>query len=530
MSSKTASKESARKRAARKQMVVIDGRGAPTAANDGGDITGAISLFDSEGRKRPQADVLLEIGRRHKLFRDPSGDTYAQLMHDGHLEVHAVESKGYREHLAAEYYAIAAKGCSRNAMVDALDTLAAQARFAGDVRPVWLRTARDEDSLVIDRGDPEWSEIHVDALGWEVRQGGDVAFRRAHRMKPLPLPDESVTPAEGFARLWKYANVTSADRVLVAAFILGAFKPQGPYPLLMVSGEQGTGKSTFSRLLKRLIDPSAAPLRQPPKEPRDVLVAAINTWLLCLDNLSWLPPELSDTLCRISTGGAISERTLFSNLDETLVEVQRPVVMNGIEELATRPDLAQRGIHVELEPVRRVLPEAKLLRDFDADAPAIFGAILTALATCVATHEHVKLDPMPRMADFAQWAAAGMSTLGFQTSDFLAAYRANQAAGLQQGLDSSPVGRAVVEFMATRTEWRGTASDLLASLRDLADSNDQRSRQWPKVPRALSAALTRLGPALRSAGIAREHNRTSAAREIRLIRQPEKQPETEVKP
>lgn len=502
MSSEASPKESARKRAARKKMTIIDGSGAvpEEAAND----SAQVSLYDAEGRRRPQLDLLLEIGSRHKLFRDPGGDTFAQLMHDGHLEVHAIESKGYREHLAGEYYAITAKGCSRKVMVDALDTLAAQARFAGETRPVWLRTAHDQGAVVIDRGDPDWSEIYVDRTGWEVGPGGGVAFRRPHRMKPLPLPDESVTPAEGFARLWKYANVKPADRVLVAAFILGAFKPQGPYPLLMVSGEQGTGKSTFSRLLKRLIDPSAAPLRQPPKEPRDVLVAALNTWLLCLDNLSWLPPDLSDTLCRISTGGAISERTLHTNLAETLVEVQRPVVMNGIEELATRPDLAQRGIHVELEPVSRVLPEAKLFRDFDADAPAIFGALLTALAVCVGTHEGVKLDPMPRMADFAQWAAAGMTTLGFQTSDFLAAYHANQDAGLKQGLDSSPVGRAVVEFMATRNEWRGTASELLASLRDLADANDVRSRQWPKVPRALSAALTRLAPALRSAGIHRE--------------------------
>lgn len=512
MSSELKPQQSARTRAARKRLTIIDS-GGRKAAND----SGGISLFDSDGRKRPQSDVLLEIGRGHKLFRDPAGDTYAQLVHGGHLEVHAVESKGYREHLAAGYYAIAEKGCSRNAMADAIDTLAAQARFDGDVRPVWLRTAHENGALVIDRGDADWSEIRVGVTGWEVGPGGAVAFRRAHRMQALPLPDEVERPAEAFGRLWQYANVAPGDRVLVAAFILGAFKPEGPYPLLMVSGEQGTGKSTFSRLLKRLVDPSAAPLRQPPKEPRDVLVAAINTWLLCLDNLSWLPPELSDTLCRISTGGAISERTLFSNLDETLVEVQRPVVMNGIEELAARPDLAQRGIHVELEPVKRVLPEAQLLRDFEADAPAIFGAILAALAVCVTTHESVKLEPMPRMADFARWAAAGMTTLGFQTSGFLDAYHANQDAGLRQGLDSSPVGRAIVAFMHGRKEWRGSASELLAGLRDFADPNDQRSKQWPKVPRALSAALTRLGPALRSAGVGRESGWANRERYLRLF-------------
>lgn len=249
-----------------------------------------------------------------------------------------------------------------------------------------------------------------------------------------------------------------------------------------------------------------------------MLVAAINTWLLCLDNLSWLPPDLSDTLCRISTGGAISERALFSNTDEVLIEVQRPVVMNGIEELASRPDLAQRGIHVELEPVKRVIPEAQLLRDFNADAPAIFGAILTALAVCVTTHEHVKLDPMPRMADFARWAHAGLSTLGFQSNDFLDAYQANQDAGLRLGLDSSPVGRALVTFMENRHEWRGTASELLQALVGV-EGVDHRSKQWPRTPRALSAALTRLGPALRSSGIGRDSGWANRERYVRLFQQ-----------
>ena len=510
-------KESARKRGGKRGITVIDGTSRPSGRGEDGQ-PGRVSLYDADGRKRPQADVLLEIGRRHRLFRDPGGDAFAQLSHDGHLEVHAVESKTYREHLAAAFYDSAEKGCGRSAMTDAGDTLVAQARFGGEVRTVWLRTAHEDGALVIDLGDENWSEIHVDVTGWAVTTGGGTMFRRPTRMLALPMPVESMHPADAFARLWKYANVTPSDRVLVAAFMLGAFKARGPYPLLMVCGEQGTGKSTFSRLVKRLIDPSAAPLRQPPKEPRDVLVAALNSWLLCLDNLSWLPPELSDTLCRISTGGAISERTLFSNLDETLVEVQRPVIMNGIEELATRPDLAQRGIHVELEPVKRVMPEAQLFREFDEDAPGIFAAILNALALCVSTHEHVKLDPMPRMADFARWAAAGLPALGYEIPEFLEAYQANQDAGLRLGLDSSPVGRALVGFMDGRQEWRGSASELLQSIVHV-EGVDQRCKQWPRTPRALSASLTRLGPALRSAGIGREQERSGKERRIRLFLQ-----------
>jgi hypothetical protein len=168
--------------------------------------------------------------------------------------------------------------------------------------------------------------------------------------------------------------------------------------------------------------------------------------------------------------------------------------------------------------VKRVIPEAQLLRDFNNDAPAIFGAILAALGVCVTTHEHVKLDPMPRMADFARWAHAGLGTLGFQSNDFLDAYQANQDAGLRLGLDSSPVGRALVTFMDGRPEWRGTASELLLALAGV-DGVDTRSKQWPRTSRALSAALTRLGPALRSSGIGRESGHAGRERYVRLFQQ-----------
>jgi len=125
--------------------------------------------------------------------------------------------------------------------------------------------------------------------------------------------------------------------VMIVAWIVAAFRPTGPYPVLVVNGEQGSAKSTVCRILWMLFDPNAAPLRSEPKEPRDLMIAATNAWCLMLENLSGVPAWLSDALCRIATGGGFATRKLYSDDEEKLFDAQRPVVLNGIPELATRP-------------------------------------------------------------------------------------------------------------------------------------------------------------------------------------------------
>ena len=479
------------------------------------EILAGILLRDGDGRLRKQADILVDIGLRHQPFHDPGGDGYAYVKRAGHTEVHALESRLYRELLAGNYYALTGKGCNRNSLADAITTLCAEARFKGECRPVWVRVASDNGDIAIDLGTNDWRIIRISKDGWHIEEGGRVMFRRAGKSLPLPLPADPQ-----FYKLWRYLNVREVDRVLVAAFLLMALNPDGPYPVLILSGEQGTAKSSFAKIVKRFTDNSRSLLRSAPKEVRDLLVGALNTWLLCLDNLSWLPPEISDALCRLSTGGAIAERTLYSNLEETLVEVKRPVIVNGIEELATRPDLAERGIHIELETLRERRTEAELWAAFETDAPSIFAGLLDGIAMALRNVGTVKIDKLPRMADFALWAEAGLPALGFQAGEFMAAYTHNLTEGLTLGIESSAVGRALRAFMADRLTWTGTTADLLSELCGHASEGTQRERAWPRSSNALSGHLSRLGPGLRNAGVQIQRIRTGAARLVVLTKEP----------
>jgi hypothetical protein len=257
--------------------------------------------------------------------------------------------------------------------------------------------------------------------------------------------------------IWKYVNVEESDRVLIAGWLLAALRPHGPFPILLLLGEQGTGKSHSSRTLKALTDPSGVPLRPPPRDDRDLLVAALNSWVLALDNLSGATPQLSDALCRLATGGALAGRKLYTDAEESAYNIQRPVILNGIDDMASRPDLADRCIHLALPPLTTRFTESEMGDMFKDDAPSIIAALLDGLVLALRDHRRVNIGQLPRMADFAQWAAAGVPALGFTAHEFMEAYRRNQADAVALGLEASAVASTLRSFAERHGRWKGTA-------------------------------------------------------------------------
>src|SRR5262249_1482769 len=198
--------------------------------------------------------------------------------------------------------------------------------------------------------------------------------------------------------------------------LLNALHPSGPYFVAVLVGEQGSAKSCAARILRTLVDPSEIPLRSPPRDERDLLVGAAKNWVLALDNLSALPAWLSDGLCRISTGGGHSARQLFTDGEAFSLRANRPVTLPGIKDVATRPDLAERSLQLELESIQdaRRVAEGALWRRLDDGRPEIFTALVNGLVRAQRDLPDLKLDRLPRMADAAVWATAGEGALGWE--------------------------------------------------------------------------------------------------------------------
>ena len=304
-----------------------------------------------------------------------------------------------------QYYERTWDAPSPAALNAALNVLEAQAQFDGPQRKVSVRLAEQDGLIYLDLADEFWRCVEIGPNGWRIAEDPPVRFRRSAGMQPLPLPVRGGS-IESLAPFFNLASEN--DFVLVVAWLLGALRAGGPYPVLAIAGEQGSAKTVLSKLLRALIDPSVAPVRALPRDERELFIAANNGHVLAFDNLSGLPPWLSDTLCRLTSGGAFSTRRLFTDQDEILFAAARPIILNGIEEVITRPDLADRAILLMLAPIaeRQRRPETALWREFELARPHILGALLDAAAHGLQMLPQVRLQWLPRMADFALWATA----------------------------------------------------------------------------------------------------------------------------
>jgi hypothetical protein len=407
-------------------------------------------------------------------------------------------SSGPTLHLRC-YYQATGSAPGAAAIRSALDLLEARAQFDAPEQAVSIRVAEHAGRLYLDLADEHWRTVAIGPDGWRVLGCPPVRFRRAPGMLPLPAPE----PGGSIEALRSFLNLSNQnDFVLVVAWLLAALRSSGPYPLLAISGEQGSAKTVLSKLLRALIDPNVAAVRALPREERELMIAANNGHLLAFDNLSGLPAWLSDALCRLTSGGSFAVRQLYTDDEEVLFKATRPTLLNGIEDVIRRSDLADRAIFLTLGPIEEAQrrPEAELWREFEIARPCILGALLDAVVHGLRAVGRVQLDRLPRMADFTLWATACETAL-WSAGTFARAYAANRRAAVESIIEADPIATCMRTIMVDRTMWTGSASDLLRLCAESGSDDISRGPAWAKNPRALTGRLRRAQTFLRTLGI-----------------------------
>ena len=454
--------------------------------------------------KPTQAELLIRLAENahHDLFHTPGGQAYARVPADGHLEVHRLRRRGgYRQHLLGMYFDKHERPPSSQALEDALSVLEARALLRGRTEGVFVRAAPHpkQPGVVIDLGDEAWRQIVVTAEGWHVTREPVVAFRRPPTALPLPEPRRGGT----LDLLRDIINVPDDSWVLIVAFLLGSLLPSGPFAILLLVAQHGSGKSFLATLLKNLLDPASAPLRAAPRDERDLLIGARNSWIPCFDNLSTVSDALSDALCRLATGGGLSTRELFSDDEEVVLEAKRPTILTGIENLATRGDLLDRSLPVELPKIedgeRRT--EADLLERFEHARPLVIGALLDAVVTGLRRRPTITVANLPRLADFALWVISCEPATGLAEGAFATVLDDVAKRGAHTALEADPLAGALQKLLERTNGFKGRASELLAELDGEASDMVRRAKTWPKAANALAGRLRRLAPSLPEVGV-----------------------------
>lgn len=471
----------------------------------------------AEKQEKPrQIDQLVNLVRgKAKLFPGPTrakNDFYADIRINDVRETHQIGSSTFGRWMTRIYHERYGKWMGKPVIDGAHGVLRAIADQEKE-RTVSIRTAEHDGKYYLDIGDSTWRAIEISADGWEVIDEPPVRFRRAPANAALCVPERG----GNIEMLLSFLNTKDDDSFMaVVSWVLAALRPVGPYPILVVNGEQGSAKSTMARIIRLFVDPSTVPLSNLSREERELFITASNSWMLAFDNCSTLTQWTSDALCKMSTGGGFRCRSLFTDSEEAIFNAMRPICMNGITDFIEKGDLAQRALFVQLQPVPRDQrkTEGEVFEGLHHVRAQIFGAFLDAMVTGLRQLPGVRLNEMSRMAEFEVWATACEVGDG----DFSDMYERNAKVGVDGVIESSPVALAIRAFAGeifTQPEdyWQGTATELLKKLRAIVDEDTLREREWPKSAKALGKELARLAPVLRQGGIpVTRERRTGTAR------------------
>jgi len=462
-----------------------------------------------------QTDQLLELTEHIELFVDQGGEIgYARMLNGAHHETWSLRSSGFRRLLTRAFYEAHHHVVHDHAFTEMLGLLEAKAQFDGGPREVFLRVGGDGDDVIyLDLANEAWESVKITAGGWSIVTDAPVRFRRSRGMLPLPTP----VPGGKLTDVLEFLNVGRDPDI--ETFLLGhliqSLRPHGPFQILELSGEHGSAKTCAIEVEKNLIDPSTPLTRGDVRDVRDLMIACRNGWLLPFDNLSNIPPWLSDNLCRISTGGGFSTRELRTDHDEILYDYVRPMILSGIGSVVNETDLLTRTAKVTLPqiPNRDLWDIDEWRGAFEAARPKLLGALCAAAATALRNKAKVQLAKKSRMLGAVRWIEAAAPALEWKAGRYVDAIDRSQTAAHAVALTDSPLIRPLNLLLGfSGNRWKGTASALLEKLTgylsaDLpSDPFYKLPRTWPTRPSVLSTQLRRLAPALRQVDIVIEYS------------------------
>jgi len=457
---------------------------------------------ESEEVRQSQLQRLVSLGRSQTLWHDGNGSGYASVLDGGHFEHHPVISRSFLDWLRRSYSRKHAVKIEHewvpqmpgtNALKEAIQALEGYALDSGVVGQTGFRVLCRPGAVFLDLGRPDWWVAKVTGEGVEIV--ANPGMFRPRGQHPLPIPGTSA--GRGIADLRRLVNVRDEDFVLVVGYLLGTLFP-GPYPVLINTGGEGSGKTMLSRVIKRTVDPDATDLRSPPRNVEDLMVAARHSRLVGYDNVSFITLEVSDAMCRVSGGGTMTKRANYTDGDEFAMTACRPMLLNGIpDKLATRPDLMDRMILIKAPLLTERKTEDAFWSEFRAAHTFVLGDLLRGVSGALRDANSIKVKDEVRLIGWVKWAEAGCRALGFEPDEFIDAYMANRELAGGAALEDNVVAQGIIMLMDRQRYFKGTASELRAEIEQLVRARaDLKDEKLPKANQ-LSSVLRRFARVLR---------------------------------
>jgi Bifunctional DNA primase/polymerase, N-terminal len=480
--------------------------------------------------EKEKIDILSLIKKDYcvELFVDQFNKPYIAIKIKEHKENLGLDSQRFKNWLYRFYYENTGE-ISSEEVENVIKVLKSKAEFNELRKKLELRVAKattnDDFTFYYDLTNSNWSAVKITPEGWTIENNPPTLFRRyanqlsqvnpsSHAISSsstssfLTIDDKDYTILDKFIDL---LNVKDDDnKLLLKCYIISLFIPDISKPILMLHGEQGSAKSTLQELIKMLVDPSIVKTLTFPRDINEIILKLSHNYIAYFDNVSVIKEWISDALCRAVTGSGFSKRQLYTDDDDIIYFFQRCIGFNGINLAATKADLLDRGIIIQLERIakqkRRKIED--IWNDFESLRPQLLGYIFDILVKVLQIKQKggIKIsNGLNRMADFEEYAEIISRCMGYREGEFLRVYQDNIGVQIDEAIQANPLSMALLELMDVANEWDKTPTELSLELNDIAETklkiNIQKIKSWPKSPNQLSRRLTEAQTILREKGI-----------------------------
>ena len=440
------------------------------------------------------------------LWHAADGTAYATIRGNAKQQHVLLDSDVFKIWLQGAHYK--ARNRTLKDPRDVVELLKCRALYDSPSHDVATRTAMVNGKVYVDNVGPDGVCLEISpptsGVPWRIVDDPPMRFVRPAEQRPLPMPEDGGTLQD----LRDLVNCTDVGFHQIVGFMVASLMPELECPVLGISGPQGSGKTKLTAMIRDLVDPRDPCLSSLPLKPQDLAIMCNSALVVAFDNGSAISDRMSDAFCQVVSGtGAFENRKLYTNGELAVVKVRRArVILNGIPQLAERPDLADRVLHVKLtaltEEVR--LTEDALRARFAEVKGSVFGVLVKGLASALG-RAAVKPSRMPRMADWALHVTRAEHGLGLPPNTIVGAFWSGRADALDSVLEASVTATATLNLRDAcmkrdEPKWEGTLGALLSALRAHASEGATTSTKWPRSEKGLAEALGRETPILSEVG------------------------------
>lgn len=444
------------------------------------------------------------------VSKEDSNQFYARLENDGHLETINLSSSSAIKWLRYNWFASKGTIFSSDAYKNALIQLESDAQFNGSAREtIYNRIAQNDKAIYYDLGDPNWNVIRITEVNYFPIPYTESmpTFRRTQRMMQQVGPWEYEKNA--LNKLVILLRIIPSEQLLFKVHIIHLFFQKYQTPIMVITGEHGSMKTTRTKAVKKLIDPTSTNSGSLPSRFEDIPNNFNNQYLAVFDNISGLRPKISDMFCRAITGEEIPKRKLYSDNDEFVFSYERKIILNGIAPVLNQQDFNDRSLFYETLhiPEDEKMTDSEFWQRYDKLLPSVLHEVFKIISKTLKNHSDIglKIQPKSRMADFEKTGETISQSMGYKPGEFLKVYSKKRLSSSLEGIEDYPIIGLIEKLFENRD---GGYENSMASFHQLLvgmaiqEGIDHKSKDsnFPKQPNQISNQIKILRPSLRRLG------------------------------